>query len=248
MSSPRLPFARWLAGRNSDRRAATIGLIGAAVAVAAVLFGGFLPTPSALVTILYLFATFLPALGVAIALGALWWVYRLERTGLSSLVDGDPPESGNTDTTERVARETTQLLADATANRYTCFGGLADEEVCELLTEALVRRLGSKRGLSRAGARDAIEDGTWTDDPIAAAFLSEERPFSLSERLRTAVDPGVAYERRLRRTLEAIETLEATPDESADGTAQSSVNSESDDRTRHPGVQKRTQIEPEVSG
>lgn len=54
-----------------------------------------------------------------------------------------------------------------------------------------------------------IAAGDWTDDRTAAAFLSEGEPsHSLFSRLRLWLDPAAERERRVRRTVAAIEALE----------------------------------------
>lgn len=58
-------------------------------------------------------------------------------------------------------------------------------------------------------ATDAINTGTWTDDHIAAAFLAADRDdaprFTLFERISAWVFPTRAFDRRVTRTLDAID-------------------------------------------
>ncbi|OIB59281.1 DUF58 domain-containing protein [Natrialba sp. SSL1] len=63
------------------------------------------------------------------------------------------------------------------------------------------------RGDSVAEATDRIERGNWTDDRIAAAFLSDsvEVPSrSILDRVRTAVDREPSFQRSVRHTVAAI--------------------------------------------
>lgn len=55
-------------------------------------------------------------------------------------------------------------------------------------------------------AREALERGAWTDDPVAAAFVRTE-PDRESSRLRSLVE-RVRFPRRTRRTARAIQTLD----------------------------------------
>lgn len=58
---------------------------------------------------------------------------------------------------------------------------------------------------SEDAALDRIEDGTWTDDPVAAAYLgSGESSTSVLAALRDAVGPETTRERNVRRTVDAI--------------------------------------------
>lgn len=58
----------------------------------------------------------------------------------------------------------------------------------------------------RETAREAVERGAWTDDPVAAAFLAgaggPAQP--LGARLRGWLRPDTAFERRVERTVSAI--------------------------------------------
>jgi hypothetical protein len=61
--------------------------------------------------------------------------------------------------------------------------------------------------VSRERAREAVAAGTWTDDPVAAAFLAGEGgPVpSLRARARLWLLPERERERRVERALRAIE-------------------------------------------
>ncbi|QDX41437.1 hypothetical protein [Salarchaeum sp. JOR-1] len=54
-------------------------------------------------------------------------------------------------------------------------------------------------------AEAAVAAGAWTDDRVAAAFLADDASYPLLSRLRSWVDPAAARERRIERTLAAIE-------------------------------------------
>jgi hypothetical protein len=57
-------------------------------------------------------------------------------------------------------------------------------------------------------AERAVDTGRWTDDPVAARFLGADVPLPLSTRLRFVVS-RTAYLDRARRTLDAVESLDA---------------------------------------
>lgn len=200
-----------LTATDRDRIAAATLAGSTGLAIAAVAFGGFLSPSGALVTLLYLLAILLPAVGVAIVIAVLWALRRAGRSAAPALLEGPPPEAGVTRTEHAVDRETGWALETAAGGWYRCRRNDAADDVRGRLTDGAVRAVTAARGLETEAARDAVRSGTWTDDPVAAAFLATDRRQPLRERLRGAVDPGGAYRRRVRRTLSAIESLEHGP-------------------------------------
>lgn len=77
------------------------------------------------------------------------------------------------------------------------------------LRTAAIGAVAAREGIPRHEARDRIADGTWTDDPVAAAFLGgpavPEPP--LNERLRMMVSSTGRFERYAARTADAITAL-----------------------------------------
>lgn len=78
-------------------------------------------------------------------------------------------------------------------------------EVRERIREAAVALVASRGGLDRETAAGRIERGEWTDDPVAAAFLSESvrAPAAVRWRERLSTTPRVVS--RARRTVETLE-------------------------------------------
>lgn len=76
----------------------------------------------------------------------------------------------------------------------------------ELLRSTAIETLVQQAGLDHEAARDAVERGRWTDDRIAAALVGH-RSQPLLARLREWLDPVAERERRVRRTVEAIEAI-----------------------------------------
>lgn len=226
-------------GRNSgsglletdpDRAATVLVLAGVVLTVAAVVLGGFLPAVDALVTVLYPLALLFPVIGAVLVLSAGWLLLStLERSGPSPLVEGLPPEDADTATDHRVGRDVDWDLDSAGSERYRCRANSADSAVRRRLVDGAIRVLTATDGLEREAAAAAVEDGTWTDDPIAAAFLSTDGRQPPAERWRSAVDPGRAYERRVRRTLEVIEALDAGERPTTDETGATNVRNAADE-------------------
>jgi hypothetical protein len=61
-------------------------------------------------------------------------------------------------------------------------------------------------GVDHRSAARRVEAGKWTDDAVAAAVLGEEAPLPVTARLRAWLDPEAEVQRRLRRTVAAVET------------------------------------------
>lgn len=77
----------------------------------------------------------------------------------------------------------------------------------EGLTDAAVAVLTRFRGLSESEARERVEEGSWTDDPHAAAFLSSELEAprrSLRERLTGGLASETRFREGIRRTAAAV--------------------------------------------
>lgn len=63
-------------------------------------------------------------------------------------------------------------------------------------------------GLSHEEAREAIARGSWTDDQVAAAFLSDHRTPSVGQRLVAAVRGESTFQHGARRAAEAVDRLD----------------------------------------
>jgi len=199
----------WLAGRlasiDTDRLLGAGFAIGVFLAVAIVALGGFVPgeTGSAVGSLLYLGARLLPGVGILLV------VVAVRQQMQAGPADGDAiqspaPEEGVTEAGSRVGRDKQRQLSVATGRRYRCRSP-STETVRATLRRGAVQRTRTRLGHDEETASAIVDAGEWTDDPVAAAFLSEGTPYPVTERLRAAVDPGNAYRRRVRRTLDAIQ-------------------------------------------
>ncbi|WP_372480321.1 DUF58 domain-containing protein [Halomicrobium sp. HM KBTZ05] len=105
------------------------------------------------------------------------------------------------------------VLAAFDPTRY----GTADrrrKQLRRVATEVLTRY----RGDSEATAREAIERGTWTDDPVAAGFLADERSRPpLTDRLRTRLGGASPYWQGIERTVRAIAETAGVDTDDRDG-------------------------------
>jgi hypothetical protein len=73
------------------------------------------------------------------------------------------------------------------------------------LRRAAVVTVARDRGVDHDRAADLVEDGTWTDDPVAAAFLSRTREAPPRIRLREALSTTPRAVTRARRTAAELE-------------------------------------------
>jgi hypothetical protein len=116
-----------------------------------------------------------------------------------------PPEEPQ----ERSAAITGAEFDQSVAGQETEIGDTwpyEEEQVRQRLAETLLAVDERANRRPPAETRAAIERGTWTDDPVAAAFLSAEASVSLPfrERLRAWLTPRAAFARAVDRTVEAI--------------------------------------------
>ena len=202
------PLAARLPSIGPEAIAAAVVAAGIGLAVGAVLFGAFVPTGRTLVQLLYPLALLFPLVGATIVIGVCWWLWTDDGSSASPLLEGPPPETAGTHADGRIGSETDRTLTDAADGWYACSATESAADVRRRLVEGTVRALTTNRGLATERAREAVRTGTWTDDPVAAAFLADDLPQPPRERRRAAVDPGAAYARRVRRTLAAIEAID----------------------------------------
>jgi hypothetical protein len=84
------------------------------------------------------------------------------------------------------------------------------EEVEEVTEKTLVRR----RGLSPEAARESMYDGSWTDDPYAAAVFSGQSPsVGRVERVREYFSSRPTFTRRTERVVAELAALVDDPQE-----------------------------------
>jgi hypothetical protein len=152
----------------------------------------------------------LPLWGILLAALLLRWrsEYTPETPGP---IRSPPPEVGVTGARDPVGHDVQRRLDEATRDRYLA-RHTSSENVEATLREGAIRRTRTRLGHDEPTARSLVDAGEWTDDGVAAAFLSEKVSYPPEERLRGAFDPGSAYIRRVRRTADAIDA----PDDASD--------------------------------
>jgi sugar (pentulose or hexulose) kinase len=98
---------------------------------------------------------------------------------------------------------------DAVVDRANETGGSALREVREALGRTATDVYAEYADVDRERAREAVRAGTWTRDPVAAAFLAGEAgpDPGLAARARLWLVPERERARRVERTVRAIEGL-----------------------------------------
>ena len=111
---------------------------------------------------------FLSLIGLGFALQTVRVVNARRRTPYEQATTADPEIAQELTTP---GDEFDDLMEQAAAVRYS---GAQRDTVRERLRAAAVAVIVRTEGLSREQAIDRIDDGTWTDDPYAAAFFTGE--------------------------------------------------------------------------
>ncbi|MES3161037.1 MAG: hypothetical protein PPP55_05640 [Halorubrum sp.] len=148
-------------------------------------------------------------LGVACAVWIVWttpsWLTdKIDSDTAQSPVDfdalrTDPPEQATETPAIGASFETTVELAKQAAVNNQPDG--ARNRLRELVGDALV----IAEGCSTEEAQSRIENGTWTDDSVAAAYLADrESALPFRQRLIGWLRPAKTKEHRIDRTIEAI--------------------------------------------
>ncbi|MFD1588843.1 hypothetical protein ACFR9U_17840 [Halorientalis brevis] len=87
---------------------------------------------------------------------------------------------------------------------YEHVTGRSRATVRDRLRQTAIETVRRVDGCSSAAARAAVSAGEWTDDQAAAAFLADEGPAPLAQRLRDALPRGSRFQDRTARAVTAI--------------------------------------------
>jgi len=146
--------------------------------------------------------SFVLVVGAVLVLGAVAQVQRRRHTELDYAETPDAelavdlPTPGD-DLDRRLGRLRLTRFNEAERHRIR-------DEIADVAAETIRRR---QRG-SREAARRALEEGTWTEDPFAAAFFTGRVPQApTTDRLRELFDRESPFKRRAVRSIDALERL-----------------------------------------
>lgn len=141
----------------------------------------------------------LTAVGLIAVVQAVRFLALSRGEDTSGVALGDPEA---TDAGGIPGSETDRLLGDDPAPA-------AVDSLRDRLGTVAVDRLAVAHGTTEAAARDTLTDGTWTDDPVALAFLEPDRDYPLRIRLRARFGgphpEAVGFEHAVRALREAGE-------------------------------------------
>ncbi|MCG1003523.1 MULTISPECIES: hypothetical protein [Halobacterium] len=128
---------------------------------------------------------------------------QTEPTAETALADADDDESVSD------PGQPVDGALDRIADGGDAFAGDARPRIRDRVHETAVRACAQTRGVSRDEAAAVVARGEWTDDPVAAAFLGDERAprYPLGERLRGWVHADRAFRRRVERAVDAVHSL-----------------------------------------
>ncbi len=216
---------------NRDKTIARIQQVGPiAAAVVLLLFGGLLaffsgPLPSAIadriIAVIPSPVTTVP-IGLALLLGLVMSVYlrSVHTDHPGGLVDPEsPPEEPRT-APVRVGASFEATLTEATNTVRLKDVPYQDTEPYEQLRETAIEKLQLTHTIDREEAIAMLEEGRWTEIPIAQAFFAETQAYPPGFQLRRWGEPGAAYQHAIRQTTVAIGQIgtervtETEPDQS----------------------------------
>ncbi|QLH81756.1 DUF7269 family protein [Halosimplex pelagicum] len=146
--------------------------------------------------------TFVLIVGLVLLLGAVAQVQRRRRTELDYAETPDAelavdlPTPGD-DLDRRLGRLRLTRFNEAERHRI-------NDEIRDVAAATIRRR---DRGSTEAAER-ALDEGSWTDDPFAAAFFTGRVPEApTTDRLRELFDRESPFKRRAVRAIDAVERL-----------------------------------------
>jgi hypothetical protein len=80
------------------------------------------------------------------------------------------------------------------------------EQLRDELRELVIERYRQEKGVDREIAVEVVAEGTWTDDPVAAAYLgSETDDIPLRDWLRLLAHPQGSIHAQVERTVDALD-------------------------------------------
>lgn len=187
------------------RTAAGVGGLAAVAATAAVVFG-VVPServaPLATVGESVDGGRFLLLFAVTLLLAGLWFARRRSSStdDRYTQLRERPPEGVAAPASIRVGGEFDRLVGEAVVSDDDG----AMRPVAARLRETATGLCADATEADRQTARRRIEDGAWTDDALAAAFLAADERMPFRARIRAWLDPARERRRRVDATLDAL--------------------------------------------
>jgi hypothetical protein len=174
----------------------------AAAGVAALLFGFVTLYRQGLAGVFDFGSAFISFVGVLALVQGVRYGYARRMSGYASTEVGTPEQRPATgvpgDEIDKELSRATGITQGASRRRT---------RLRERIREAATETLANDRGHSSEEVVDIIDDGQWTDDPVATAFLSESRSYPVSIHVRARLNRQSTFQYGMRRTLAAIDNI-----------------------------------------
>lgn len=174
----------------------------AAVGVAALVFGFVTLYRQGLAGVFDFGSAFVTFVGVLALVQGVRYGYARRMSGYASTEVGTPERRPAADVPgDEIDKELSRAtgVARGASRRRT--------RLRERIQEAATEALANDRGHSAEEIAGIIDDGQWTDDPVASAFLSESRSYPVSIHVRARLNRQSTFQYAMRRTLAAIDEI-----------------------------------------
>ena len=183
---------------------ATLGVVLGVVGIAALAAPGIttpLPTGDAFVILV----------GLVLILGAVAQVQRRRHTEL------DYAETPDAELSVELPTPGDDLDRRLGRLRLTRFNEAERHRIRERIGDVAAATIRRRERVSAEAARQALEEGSWTTDPFAAAFFTGRVPEApTTDRVRELLDRESPFKRRAVRAVDAVERLLVTDDPEGD--------------------------------
>ncbi|WP_435098368.1 DUF7269 family protein [Halarchaeum sp. P4] len=139
-----------------------------------------------------------------VALLAAYLAYRDARATRADAERADPPDVETRRAAGRPGKSFDRTYAEARTNARASARPVARDRLHDLAVETLV----AIDGLTEEAAESRLREGTWTDDPHAAAFFADDaQPAPTRLRLRELLGRASVFDVRFRHALAEIERI-----------------------------------------
>lgn len=181
-----------------------------------VLVGGAVFALGALILLSPGLASAVPVGGLVEALGGPWVfvasfgvlglvvvITVLLARGIQGIDESTPPDPERVYRVPSPGQSFDEFVGTGVSIRERLFGD-RHEQIRQRVRQTALSTLMRTEGMSRQEAKTAIRKGTWTDDSVAASFLSRRQTPGTGERIAAALGSESSFQRGARRAAQAI--------------------------------------------
>lgn len=171
--------------------------------IAAIVIGVSIIVEHSVALVFSLNETFLILIGIFALIQGLRYGHRRRHTERRQVELGEP------ETRDHVPKPGTEYDSQfARATNWTRPSRTAQRTVRNHLRATAAETLALRESLSKDDAIHRVREGTWTDEAVAAEFLSADPQLPIRVRLGSYIRRESSYEYGLRRTVAAIADLQ----------------------------------------